>query len=60
MTKIKFSLTAFSFFIACSLISWAITCSVIYLICLCFSLNFSLLVATGVWLCTIFVRQIFK
>ncbi len=31
-------------------ISWGVTCGIIYLITLCFELNFSLKVATGIWL----------
>jgi hypothetical protein len=31
-------------------ITWAITVGVVWLICLCFSLKFSLLTGTGVWL----------
>lgn len=32
------------------LISWGATCGIIWLICVCFGLDFSLLVATGIWL----------
>lgn len=31
-------------------LSWAATVGIIYLICLCFSLEFSILTATGIWL----------
>ena len=31
-------------------LSWAITVGFIYLICLCFALNFSIKIATGIWL----------
>lgn len=34
----------------CYAISWAITCGVIYLITVCFGLEFSWLIATGIWL----------
>ena len=38
-------------------LSWAITVGLIYLICLCFSWNFSLLIATGIWLILNFIRS---
>ena len=41
-------------------IYWGITVLSIYLICLCFSLKFSLLVATGIWLVIIILKSIFK
>lgn len=36
--------------VLCYAVSWAITIGILYLICLCFSWKFSLLIATGVWL----------
>ena len=41
-------------------ISWLITCGIFYLITLCFSLEFSWLTATGVWLVTILLKAIFN
>ena len=41
-------------------ISWLITCGLFYLITLCFSLEFSWLTATGVWLVMILLRSIFS
>ena len=41
-------------------ISWLITCGIFYLITLCFSLEFSWLTATGVWLVMILLRSIFS
>ena len=41
-------------------ISWLITCGIFYLITLCFSLKFSWLTATGVWLVMILLRSIFS
>ncbi len=38
--------------------SWAITVGVTYLICLCFSWQFSLLVATGIWLILCLVKAV--
>ena len=41
-------------------ISWLITCGLFYLITLCFSLEFSWLTATGVWLVMILLKSIFN
>lgn len=41
-------------------ISWAITTGILYLICLCFSLEFSLLTATGIWLVLCLLWLFFK
>lgn len=40
-------------------LSWAISVGLIYLICLCFSWQFNLLVATGIWLIMIILKSIF-
>lgn len=40
-------------------LSWAIIVGILYLICLCFSWKFSLLVATGVWLIMCLVKLLF-
>lgn len=45
--------------IAIYAISWAVTVGIIKLIAMCFSLQFSLLVATGIWLIMILLRSIF-
>lgn len=41
-------------------ISWAITVGIIKLICFCFGLSFSLLIATGIWLCIILFKLILQ
>lgn len=41
-------------------ISWAITIGAIYLICLCFGIEFKLLVATGIWLIICILKSIFN
>ena len=41
-------------------LSWAITTGMIYLICLCFSLEFSILTATGIWLVLCLLYWFFK
>lgn len=41
-------------------LSWAITTGILYLICLCFSLEFSLLTATGIWLVLCLLWLFFK
>lgn len=47
-------------FIVCCFTSWAITTGMIYLICLCFSLEFSILTATGIWLVLCLLYWFFK
>lgn len=37
-------------FTGLSVVSWLITCGLVYLIMLCFTLEFSWWIATGVWL----------
>lgn len=41
-------------------ISWGVTVGIIYLITLCFGLEFSLLMATGIWLVLTLVGSFFK
>ena len=41
-------------------ISWIITCGIIKLITLCFGLNFSWGIATGIWLVILILKSIFK
>ena len=40
--------------------SWAVTCFIVWLITLCFGWGFSILVATGVWLCLWLVGSFFR
>jgi hypothetical protein len=40
-------------------VSWAITIGVIWLICLCFSWEFNLLIATGIWLILMLLSSVF-
>jgi len=40
-------------------ISWALTVGIIKLICLCFGLTFTLLMATGIWLVALLLRTFF-
>ena len=47
-------------FAAVASLSWIITCGIVYLITLCFSLEFSWLVATGIWLLMILLKDIFS
>ena len=41
-------------------LSWGVTVGLVYLICLCFGLTWSLLTATGVWLALLLIRGIFQ
>ena len=40
--------------------SWGVTIGIVYLICMCFGLQWSMLMATGVWLVLILVQGVFK
>lgn len=42
-----------------SAIAWAITVGLVYLVCLCFSWQFNLLWATGIWLILCLVKAVF-
>ena len=42
------------------IVSYLITCGIVKLICLCFGLTFTWLIATGIWLLIILLRYIFK
>ena len=54
------ALISIAILIGLGAISWLITCGLFYLITLCFSLEFSWLTATGVWLVIILLRSIFS
>ena len=54
------ALISIAILIGLGAISWLITCGIFYLITLCFSLEFSWLTATGVWLVMILLRSIFS
>ena len=54
------ALIAIVMFLVLGAISWIITCGIFYLITLCFSLKFSWLTATGVWLVLILLKSIFS
>lgn len=41
-------------------VSWGCTCLLVWLITLCFDIEFSLLMATGVWLVIILLQNIFS
>lgn len=40
-------------------LSWSATVGIIYLICMCFLLEFSWIIATGIWLMIWLLRSIF-
>lgn len=46
--------------ILCGGISWIITCGIIKLITMCFGLEFSWAIATGIWLILCILKSIFK
>ena len=54
------ALISIAILIGLGAISWLITCGIFYLITLCFSLEFSWLTATGVWLVMILLKSIFN
>lgn len=41
------------------LITWGLTCLVVWAICLCFGFHFSLLIATGIYFIFILIKAIF-
>lgn len=41
-------------------ISWGFAVGIMYLICLCFSWNFSLITATGIWLIICLIKGAFS
>lgn len=41
-------------------ISWIITCGIIKLITMCFGLEFSWAISTGIWLVILILKSIFK
>lgn len=41
-------------------LSWVLTCGIIWLICFCFRLTFSLLTATGIWLVLLLLSSFFR
>lgn len=47
-------------FLALCVISYLITCGLVYLICLCFSLTFTWKIATGVWLLMWLLKGVFN
>lgn len=57
MNKIGIGCLFIIFIIA---ISWLVTVGIIKLITICFGLQFSFLVATGIWLIMILISSIFK
>ena len=44
----------------CYGISWIVTCGIIKLITMCFGWEFSLAIATGIWLIILILKSIFK
>ena len=47
-------------FVICCGISWIVTCGIIKLITMCFGLEFSWAVATGIWLIICILKSIFN
>ena len=56
----KFLLKLGGLFVIAIVASWLITVGFIKVITLCFGINFSLLVATGIWLCLWLLGYVFK
>ena len=48
------------FFALCYGISWIVTCGIIKLITMCFGLEFSWAIATGIWLIICILKSIFN
>lgn len=47
-------------FLAALIVSWLLTCGVIFLICLCFGWSYSFAIATGIWLIILLLKSIFS
>lgn len=47
-------------YVAACLVSWAITCGLIWLVTLCFGWEFKLSIATGIWLLMFLARSVFN
>ena len=41
-------------------LSWFVTCALVYLVCLCFSWTFDILIATGIWIILIILGMLFN
>ena len=46
--------------IAIFAVGWALTCGLIYLICICFGLKFSWTISTGIWLVLLLLKNSFS
>lgn len=46
--------------IICFVLSWLVTCGLVWLVCKCFSLAFSWKIATGIWFICLIARWIFS
>lgn len=57
---IKYILIITGIFLAAMVLSWGATVCMIKLITLCFGWNFSLLIATGIWLAMLLISACFK
>lgn len=44
-------------FLVIAALNWLLTCGIIYLITLCFGWNFSLAIATGIWLILVLIGK---
>ena len=58
--KLIVAFFAILFVMATAAISWGITVGIIKLICICFSLEFNLKIATGIWLAMFLVGNWLK
>lgn len=47
-------------FLAALILSWLLTCGIIFLICLCFGWSYSSAIATGIWLIILLLKGIFS
>lgn len=47
-------------FVAACLVSWAVTCGIIWLVTLCFGWEFKLSIATGIWLVMWLAKTVFS
>lgn len=53
-------LITFLALVALLALSWALTCVIIWLICLCFHITFNLATSTGIWLVIMLLGSFFR
>lgn len=58
--EMKETLAIWLIILSIILVSWGVTCFIIWLATLCFGLSYSLKIATGIWLVMLLIGGLFK